>query len=50
VAQDDGLELALDVIAVLARQHVDLALVHAQLADVGLQRSVDLRCKIELPT
>ena len=36
VAQDDWLEFALDVVAVFARQHVDLALVHAQLADVGL--------------
>jgi hypothetical protein len=36
VAEDDGLQLALDVVAVLTRQHVDLALIHAQLADVSL--------------
>ena len=36
VREDDGLHLPLDVIAVLASQHVDLALVHAQLADVRL--------------
>lgn len=36
VAQDDGLVLALDLVAVLAREHVHLALVHAQLANVRL--------------
>ena len=37
VGQDDRLELALLGIAVLPRQHVHLALVHAQLANVGLR-------------
>lgn len=40
VRQDDGLELDLRLgsVAVLAREHVDLALVHAELADVRLQK------------
>ncbi len=48
VREDDGLELDLGrrLVAVLAREHVDLALVHAELADVGLQmgRAVRVRC------
>lgn len=38
VRENDGLVLPLDVIAVLPGQHVDLALVHAQLADVSLRK------------
>mmetsp|Transcript_17078 Transcript_17078/g.41991 ORF Transcript_17078/g.41991 Transcript_17078/m.41991 type:complete len:351 (+) Transcript_17078:1159-2211(+) len=37
VAEDHRLVLALDVVAVLARQHVHLALIHAELADVRLE-------------
>jgi len=37
VGKDDGLLLAGDLVAVLAGQHVHLALVEAQLADVGFQ-------------
>jgi len=36
MGQDDGLELALDLGAILARQHVHLPLVQPQLADVCL--------------
>ncbi len=35
--QNHRFELALDLIAVLTRQHVHLPLVHTQLTDVGLQ-------------
>lgn len=35
--QDDRLELDTDGVAILPRQHVDLALVDAQLADVRLE-------------
>ena len=38
VRQDDRLVLALDVLAVFAREHVHLALVHAELADVRAEK------------
>lgn len=38
VAEDDWLELAFDLVTVLTRQHVHLALIHAQLAYVSLQQ------------
>ena len=37
VREDDGLQLDARLVAVLAREHVDLALVDAELADVGLE-------------
>ena len=38
VRQDDGLVLALDVVAVLSREHIHLALIHPELADVRLEK------------
>ena len=36
MTEDDWLKLPLDLIAVLTGQHVDLTLIHAQLANVCL--------------
>ena len=37
VRQDDGLVLALDIVAVLSREHVHLALIHTELANISLE-------------
>lgn len=43
VGQDDGLVLYFNLVAVLARKHVHLALVHPQLANVGLGEEKGVR-------